>query len=164
MKGKCLFESKGWIKKRQIGLIFGGAFFLIMGLYLFIPLMQRAISNNPWTRYDRPEIIEWIIPILLITFGAYSISVSFISRKAYLKIYEDHIEANCINLFRIAFGGNGSTASNIMLTFDEIKGVSSQKGTVVIETYGKTRTILCSDCLTAEKIIWSKLRMNKQNK
>ena len=51
-----------------------------------------------------------------------------------------------------------------MLTFDEIKGVSSQKGTVVIETYGKTRTILCSDCLTAEKIIWSKLRMNKQNK
>lgn len=164
MKEKCLFESIGWIKKRQVGLIIVGAILLIIGLFLFIPLMQRVTSNNPWIRYDRPEIIEWIMPIILITFGAYSISVSFISRKAYLKIYENHIEANCINLFRIAFGGNGSTASNIMLTYDEIKGVSTQKGTIVIETYGKTRTILCSDCLTAEKIIWSKLHINKQNK
>lgn len=169
MSEKILFESHGGNKTREILQFVVGAILSIIGFLLLINVAtdNGGISHSgyggTWSYRKAPGIETWIFVILLLVLGVVCLYSGIASKKSYLKVYENHIEAKSFDVVRLVIGGNGSIQSDINLAYNEIQGVSIQKGMIVIDTYGKSKNIFCPDCITAKNIINKQLEKNKYN-
>lgn len=157
---KLIFESKGGNKTREIISIIFGTIFVIASLFLFYSLlgdkggMSHSGYGGTWVYRDAPDTVDYLSVIIALGIGTFLVSVGIVSKKSFLRIYEDHLEAKAFDFYK----GN----SNIILNYSEIQGVSIQKGMIVIETLGNTKKIYCSDCKTAEKILFNQLKYYKK--
>ena len=169
MNEKILFESKGGNKTVEIIQFFIGGFLTVVGLFLLISVasdkggMSHSGYGGTWTYREAPGTEAWILVIVILVLGITCFISGIASKQAYLKIYENHIEAKSFDFTRLLIGGKGSVQSNIELKYGEIQGVSVQRGMIVLDTYGKTKSVFCSDCRTAEKILLECLKTNKKS-
>ena len=167
MNEKLLFESKGGNKIIEILYIICGVILIPAGLFgLFGVLfnkggMSHSGYGGTWAYREAPGIESWLLVFGVLTVGALFIICVFASKKSYLRIYENHIEASSLDFKRILIGGNGSIISNIRLNYSEIQGVSIQTGRLVVDTYGEHKNIFCSDCNTEKKILIEQLNKCK---
>lgn len=163
MQEKLLFESKGHSKIMSFFAIIIGGCIMLMGLRALFVLLERS----GWSRYDRGnELTSWITVIFLICVGFIFISCAILFQVSYLRIYEHHIEAMSFNIFSLFSGlSTGNSTSNLILTFDEIKGVSIKgKIGIVLETPGKAKLIPCKKGHIAQQIIYEKIRSSSLRK
>lgn len=169
MNEKLLFESKGGNKKREKLQLVLGAFLILVGLFCLFGVlsdkggMSHSGYGGTWTYREAPGLESWLLVIIILVVGISGFISGIASKKSYLKIYENHIEAKSFDFRRLLIGGNGSIQSEIRLNYNEIQGISIQKGMIVIDTYGKHNNIFCSDCNTAEKILIEQLNKYKSN-
>lgn len=161
MEEKVLFESKGGAVWRQICYVILGLIFCAMSVIIWRDLLEKMNS-----RFFKPEMKMWILAILITALGVFCLYMAYASAKSYLRVYENYIEAQTINLnyLRMLIDGGGSKTSKVVLNFDEIKGVSSSKGMIVLETLGKTQNIFCKDCAKAEEVISRMIKTHKTNR
>lgn len=159
MNEKILFESKGGNKTVEIIQFFIGGFLTVVGLFLLINVasdnggMSHSGYGGTWTYREAPGVEAWILVIVILVLGITCFISGIASKQSYLKIYENHIEAKSFDVTRLLIGGKGSVQSNIELKYGEIQGVSVQRGMIVLDTYGKNKSVFCPDCRTAEKIL-----------
>lgn len=159
MNEKILFESKGGNKVIEIIQFVIGGLLSVIGIFLLITVasdnggMSHSGYGGTWAYREAPGVEAWLMVIVVLVLGVACLVSGISSKQAYLKIYENHLEAKSFDVIRLLIGGRGSVQSNILLKYDEIQGVSVQNGTIVIESYGKNKKIFCSDCKTAEIIL-----------
>lgn len=150
-----LFESTGGNKLKEIYLFIFGLILIAFALYMTIYNIN-GYKSDVWGNRNKPDMIEWI-GVISVLFGGVICFISGIaSKKSFLKIYDDHIEAKSFDIYRYLF--KGERMMNISLFFEEIHGVSIQKGMIVIDSFGNKKNIYCSDCKNAESIILNQLQ------
>lgn len=163
MDEKLLFESKGWSKGKQVTFIVLGLIMIIFAIMFLQIVGEKGRMSRMIYGTREEEILNWVVFGFFMVLGILYICISILSMKSYLRIYEGHVEGKNFDIIHLLIGGSGSTTSNIFLRFDEIKGVTSRNGTLVIETLGKPKKIFCKDSSTAERIILEKMRTYSQH-
>lgn len=151
-----IFESIGGNKTREIILMICGLLIIIAGLFLLWSLlgdkggMSHSGYGGTWEYRSGPETEDYIIVIAALIFGTFTFNSGNVSRKSFLRLYGNHIEAKAFDALR--------GQSNVTLNYDQVQGVSIQKGMIVLESQGNRIKIFCADCDTAQKIILEKLK------
>ncbi|MBE7049816.1 MAG: hypothetical protein E7394_03485 [Ruminococcaceae bacterium] len=116
MKKKLIISTKRTGLLSKFGGVFLGIAIILMGFIILMTVDTKPqyISNNT----EFIDTVLQIIPYFITAIGVLCIAISVVSSKAYVDIYDDHIEGK-------AFMTSNWNCEDFYLTYDKINNITT---------------------------------------